>query len=258
MIIFTHIPKTAGTAVKYNLRCNFGIHHVDSRRTKRNVFTSKDLSFAKKVFPGIHAVSGHNLVDPPMNIHEPDMHLITMLRQPEVRCASNYQDEVLRGNLKESFEVWISNPHNQNRICKILTGSDDLERARILLKQYYRVVGITEHFQDSLKLLQISLKKPLALFNKKRIVASSNEIKEGLLGNEASLSLLKKYNQLDRQLYDFALEEIFLPAVEEHHEAMEKIEIPTGEFSRKYELRRSQSISYNKYIYRPLAKLLRA
>ncbi|MEN8203675.1 MAG: sulfotransferase family 2 domain-containing protein [Bacteroidota bacterium] len=258
MIVFTHIPKTAGTSLKFILRCNFGIHHVDSRNTKRKVFTDKDLSFAKKVFPGVQAITGHNLTDPPRYIHEPGVQLITMLRQPVVRCASHYQDLVLRRNLEESFETWIRNPPNQNRICKTLTGSDDVDRAKILLKEYYQVVGITEHFQDSLKLLQLHMEKPLALYNKKRVAASSNEIKDSLLGDETSLSLLKKYNHLDQQIYDFALEEIFLPAVGKYREAMNKIEISHEKCSRKHSIRRSQSIRYNKYLYRPLVRFLKA
>lgn len=256
MIIFSHIPKTAGTSLKFILRCNFGIHHVDTRHTRRKLYTDKDLAFAKKVFPGIQAITGHNLADPPRNIHEPGAHLITVLRQPEVRCASHYQDRVLRGNLKDSFDTWIRNPENQNVICKNLTGSDDVERAKILLKEHYQFVGITEHFQESLKLLQLKLDRPLDLFDKKRIVASSNKIKDGLLKEKSSLALLEKYNRLDREIYDFALKEIFLPALEKHREVLEKIQVPSVGFKQKYAHRRASSVRYNKFIYRPLIKIL--
>jgi len=256
MIVFTHIPKTAGTSLKDVLRRNFGIHHVDTLKTKRAIYKSEDLSFAKRVFPGVKAITGHNLVDPPQYIKEPGMQMITMLRKPLTRCASHYQDRVLRGNLDATFESWITDPQNQNHMCKTLTGSDDLDKAKKLLKDSYCVVGITEHFQDSLRLLQIQLDKSLDLFNKRRITASSNEIKERLLGDESLLKLLEKYNQLDQQLYDYALEEVFLPAVEKYRDQMESIVIPDSPEVWRNEIRRNNSVRYNKFVYRPLIKAL--
>jgi hypothetical protein len=45
-IIFTHIPKTAGAIIIYTLWKNFGIHHIDSFKTRRPVLTKEDLKFA--------------------------------------------------------------------------------------------------------------------------------------------------------------------------------------------------------------------
>ena len=130
MIIFTHIPKTAGTTLKYILRKNFGTHHIDSAKVKKPVYSAEDLKFARKIFRHPKAISGHNLVDPATNINEQGAQLITVLRDPLTRCASHYQDEVLRGKLKLSFEDWIADEQHQNLSVKIIAGSDDLYESK--------------------------------------------------------------------------------------------------------------------------------
>ena len=255
MIVFNHIPKTAGTSLKYILRRNFGIHHVDTQKTKQQVYTADDLKFARKVFFGVKAISGHNLIDPRVYLNEPGVQLITILRDPVMRCASHYQDHVLRRNERKSFKDWIEDTDQQNLSCKNITGSNDLAKAKKLLKESYVVVGITERFQDTLKLMQILLDESFDLYNIRRITASSNEVKINLLEDEASLKLLKKHNQLDQQLYDFVLEDIFLPSLERYGEQMDSIIIPQLDLNKRNESVRRYSIRYNNYVYRPLIRI---
>lgn len=257
MIIFTHIPKTAGTTLKSILRNNFGIYHVDSIKVKKPVYTADDLRFAKRVFFKVKAITGHNLVNPPANLQVEGAQLITMLRDPVTRCASHYQDLTQRGNLKLSFEEWIKQGKNQNAMVKIISGSNDLQSAKELLKHHYHLVGISERFQDSLKLLKIILNEPLDLKYRSLIKARSNETKKRLMEDEASLNLLKKHNQLDQQLYEFAMEDIFLPMVEKYSQEMKSVIIPAERKGRRNPFRMSSSIRYNKFVYRQLIKLFR-
>ena len=213
MIIFTHIPKTAGTTLKYILRNNFGVRHIDAAKVKKDIYTEDDLNFARKIFNRPLALSGHNLIDPASNIKEPGAKIITVLRDPLTRCASNYQDEVLRGKLKLSFEDWIAKEAHQNLSVKIISGTNDLEKAKTLLRESYHWVGITERFDESLKLLCIQINEPLNLQYRRMITAGSNEIKSSILNDPKSLELLKKHNALDQELYNYALMEIFLPAI---------------------------------------------
>jgi hypothetical protein len=256
MIIFTHIPKTAGTTLKYILRNNYGIRHIDSAKVKKDIYGEEDLRFARKIFNKPQALSGHNLIDPASNIREPGAQIITVLRDPLTRCASNYQDEVLRGNLKLSFEDWIARTEHQNLSVKIIAGGKDLEKAKILLRDSYHWVGITERFDESLRLLNLQIDEPLNLKYRRMITAGSNDIKNSLLSDPASMELLKKHNQLDSELYDFAMEKIFLPSIEKHKEAMSKITLPDQKRSKWNDFKYKRSVGYNKFVYRQLIKLL--
>ncbi len=255
MIIFSHIPKTAGTSLKFILRNNFGCQHIDSIKTHRIPFTLDDLEFAKKIFRKPLAVTGHNLVDPVSNLEGIEVRLITVLRDPLTRCAAHYQDSVLRGRLKMTFAEWISQEENQNLSVKIISGSDDLKRARYLLQEKFTFIGITEHFENSLKLLKIQLNEPLNLAYARLITAKDNRIKNELLKDTSSLALLKKYNQLDQELYNYALNEIFLPALDRHSEALDQTVIPPLIPNHRKARNFRKSVRYNKYVYRQLIKL---
>lgn len=255
MIIFTHIPKTAGTTLKYILRKNFGIYHIDSAKVKKPVYSAEDLKFARKIFRNPKAISGHNLVDPATHINEPGAQIITVLRDPVIRCASHYQDDVLRGGLKLTFREWMEDESHQNLSVKIISGSDDIEKAKKLLKDTYHWVGITERFSESLKLLNIQISSSLDFHYRRMITASSNDIKKQLLKDPASLDLLRKYNELDRELYDYAMNKIFQPAVEQHQDAMDQIILPEEKISNRTHFRYKKSVGYNKFVYRQLIKL---
>ncbi|MEX0986461.1 MAG: sulfotransferase family 2 domain-containing protein [Bacteroidales bacterium] len=255
MIIFPHIPKTAGTTLKFILRNNFGRKHIDAIKTLRSPYTRNDLEFAQKIFRNPVAITGHNLVDPVNNLADEGDKLITILRNPVIRCVSHYQDDMVRGNIKLSFAEWIGKEENQNLSVKIIAGSDDLEKAKLVLRQKFLFVGITENFSDSLKLLKLCLDIPLNLLHRKLIVARDNTIKEKLLKDPASVRLLEQHNELDQQLYDYVLQEIFLPSVKAHTRSLQQITVPPPTSVRRNETNLRKSVRFNKFVYRQLIKI---
>lgn len=255
MIVFSHIPKTAGTSLKYILRKNYGARHIDALKTKRSPFSEKDLRFAKNVFPHPEAITGHNVVDPLTNFAGPDDQLITMLREPVSRCASHYQDLVSRNGLAASFEEWIGDERNQDLSVQTIAGTRNLKKAKQLLREAYTFTGITERFNDSTRLMKVQLCKPIDLDYRRLITARNNMIKKSLLEDDASLKLLKKHNAGDAELYDYALNEIFLPALETHQEALAKVPPPRQKNIPRNEAPVRKSVLFNRYIYRQLIKL---
>jgi hypothetical protein len=255
MIFFTHIPKTAGTTLKMILRNNFGTGHIDSAKVKRPVYTASDLRLARTIFRRPEAISGHNLVNPLANIGEPGMQLITFLRDPVMRCASHFQDDVLRGGFNGTIREWISEAGHQNLTTRIIAGSDDLGLAKKLLKEDYLFVGITEHFSDSMKLLQVKLRRSLNMNYRRMITAKSNTVKDQLLADPAGMELISAHNAMDIELYEFAMKEIFLPEIKKHSAEMEQVNEPIEKKDRSGERKFWWSVKFNKWVYRPIVKL---
>ena len=230
---------------------------MNTDKTKRKVFVQDDLEFARRIFPGPEVLTGHNLVDPSNNLEQENLTLITFLREPLARCASHYQDQVLRRNIPQSFPEWIAMPSEQNRMVKMIAGEEDLNKAKRLLKEKYTFVGITEQFDASIRLLAVRYPHEITLDHYRLLVARDNHIKQEIFRDPVLHALLVENNRLDSALYRFAVEEVFEPAVEKHREAMKAVEVPDPKTGRPFTPKIQGSKIYNKFIYRQLLKYLK-
>lgn len=208
MIVFLHIPKTGGTTFRSILQRNHGIRHCHSHQTRKDTFSQADFNFVRKVFPGLKSIAGHNLVDP-LSLSLPDPFYITFLREPIARVISHYQDTVLRGNNRATFEESLkTSDHLQNLIVKLMAGKPDLDKAKRFLEKC-GVVCFTEKFDLSLHLVERLCPDKLDLRYYRRVVARDNTVKDKLRRDERMLELARNYNRLDLELYSFAANEIF-------------------------------------------------
>ncbi|MCK5066211.1 MAG: sulfotransferase family 2 domain-containing protein [Bacteroidales bacterium] len=211
MIVFEHIPKTAGTTLKVIFRNSFGRADCDSNIVKKEVFTNRDLEIAGRVFPSVKSISGHNLRNPVENLEGEGRFYITFLRDPVVRTVSHYQDQRLRGNCKLDFEEWFREESFHDLQVKHIAGEADLAKAKELLKNSYALVGMTEQFGLSLDLLRLITPYPLNTDYKRHVVASDNSIKNSILEDPLKLELIREGNRLDLELYSYVKEEIWKP-----------------------------------------------
>lgn len=254
MLVFVHIEKTAGTTLKFILRNSFGIEHCDSLKTKKAIFTQEDLNFAKKVFWNIKCITGHNLVEPTEHLNEDDLSFLTFLRDPISRSASYYQDHCLRGNGRIGFEDWMKDPKKHNMQTKRIAGEGDVEKAKKLLRDQYSFVGLTERFDESLKLLSIVCHEKLNLKYKKKLISQDNSIKNEILNNQESLELLKEANQSDIDLYDYVKSKLFPERLQKHQNEVKKLDLPQPYESEEIAFRHKLSVAFNKYIFKQFAK----
>jgi Sulfotransferase family len=208
MIVFLHIPKTAGSTFQFILENTFGISACHSNHAKKPVFRQDDFEFARKFFPFMKSLAGHNLVDPAaLNI--PEVFHMTFLREPVARVFSHYQESVLTGGSRLSFEEALrQNEELENLHVKLMAGERNLDKAKRYLERC-AFVGLTEKFNLSLHLLGKLSPYPLNLHYLRRRTSPTNDIRQRLADDPRMVELAQGKNQLDLALYDFAIKEIF-------------------------------------------------
>jgi hypothetical protein len=208
MILFLHIPKTAGTTFQFILENSLGMTHCHLGHLGKTVVDQRDLDFTRKLFPWLRSIAGENLTDP-LRFSVPDPFYITFLREPVARVFSHYQNDVLRCGKKMTFEESLrSDEELENTQVKRLAGKADLGRAKLVLEKF-NVVGLTEKFDLSLHMLDKICPYKLNLNYKRKTTAINNSVKQSLEGDSRIVDMAREKNKLDLELYDFAVKEIF-------------------------------------------------
>ena len=254
MMVFLHVPKTAGTSFRFVLENTFGLAHCHANHTRLPVFGEADLRFARKVFPGLRSIAGHCLIDPPSLPFENPFYM-TFLREPIARVISHYQDRVVRQHLKETFEQSLRRREElENLHVKLMAGGNNLDKARRFLDRC-GFVGLTEQFNLSLHVLGRLSPCPLNLNYRRKVVARDNTVKNSILGDSRLLDMAREYNKLDLELYDHAVKEVFPRLCQragiDPSAAVPSFEIDAGQFKWRYFMGRM----YNRAVFRQLCKV---
>lgn len=230
-LIFLHIPKTAGISMRQIIEAQYEpktIWTVSGSGSGKNAMAilSKMSDDEKRK---IRLIQGHNVLCL-MNSYEPQhVTLFTMLRNPIERVISHFY-YVKRTPEHEDYEIVTSQGMDlkgyfihsiskevNNGQTRILAGrefwnyefgkcpSELLDKAKENLENLCAVVGLTERFDETVRLLHDTFGWTIPIYEKKNV--SNNKPKRSELGSE-TLKLLEKYNRLDIELYHFA-EELF-------------------------------------------------
>jgi hypothetical protein len=208
MIVFLHIPKTAGSTFQFILENSFGICACHTNHTKQKVFTQSAFNLAQKIFPCLKSISGHNLIDP-LQLSVPNPFHITFLRDPIARVISQYRDSTNLGRNTRNFEESMKSlPDYENLHVKLMAGEQNLDKAKRYIEAC-SFVGLTEKFDLSLHMLDKLSPYKLNLKYVRRRVTPSTAPKVNLENDERMMDIARDHNRLDLELYAFARKEIF-------------------------------------------------
>jgi hypothetical protein len=215
LFAFVHIPKTAGSTISAILRQSFRTAHCDIRLGKQfdvPPLSLETLRRTRRVYRRLRSIAGHGVL-PRGPLHEAreGMQFYTFLRDPLVRCASEYQYLVQRDGLAVSFDQWIRTDPARNRMTKMLCGREDAEAAVSMFRQgTVGFVGLTERFNESLVLLRKWFHEPaLDIRYRAKNVMADNQIKNQLLASPATRGRLLDANREDVILYRHVVQALY-------------------------------------------------
>ncbi|MDM5225449.1 sulfotransferase family 2 domain-containing protein [Cytobacillus sp. NJ13] len=213
LIIHTHIPKTGGMTLRSIANKNY-----DKEKMLTNVFSSSVSKFIKDIGEktDIEFVTGHH----PFGLHKYTNRpcaYITMLRDPVERVISMYfynlrkENHPLHKKVKQlTFEEFINdkglfrrtvNRQTQKIIGSLIPKESDLQKAKNILNKHYKVVGITEMFDESIYLMKKELGWQNISYERKNYTADRPTREH--FSNDV-IERIKELNHLDMQLYTWA------------------------------------------------------
>lgn len=209
LLVFSHIPKTAGTSFNYLLRGYFGSSLLAARHRGgvTATYTKDNLLRDSRYFRHLRCVSGHSLKPyEPLDINGYQLRWFTFLRNPVDRLISHYIHQ-LTSNVdlyNVGIEEWMARFNRSNLMTRHIAGEEDVEMAIDILTSRFSFVGFTEHFKDSLSLFRetFHLDDFSPTQGKARMTVRDKGLRESIYAEESLLSVIRENNVLDIELYE--------------------------------------------------------
>lgn len=233
VIIFQHIPKTAGTTFRYIIQYQFPpsgiceLYGSSGPHIQRIEKLQKLSDSQRKKIKIINTHIGfglHNFLQQPCTY-------ITFLREPISRTISMYYyfqktknfrfsnlslrefvqtyEGVQNGMTKNLAGIVLKSQlseHSENQ--EFFCTEESLKIAQENIQKHFKFVGISERFDESLLLLQQKLGWKIPLYDRSNISKKPNNI------DQDTIKLIEELNQFDSQLYQYAVT-IFEQLIEE-------------------------------------------
>jgi len=259
MLAFVHIEKCAGQTVHWILRSSYGINHCDvlpwqgyNAMSPLDGYSARDLRRLRTVYPRLQSIAGHKVrIYTDLPKAQPNVRFFALMREPLRRQASHFQFLQERRQLPVTFEEWVhTNDWGPNWQTRMLTGTDDVSEAIRVLENKQVLVGLVEHFDESLLLVKQLLTPDLNISYARKNVASDKTLANQLLADKRTRAILEEQNQADLELYTYVKNELY-PAFKQEYgrqltEDLHQFQSNRGQFHKS---RVWQSRLYRNLIY---------
>ncbi|MDN5850209.1 MAG: sulfotransferase family 2 domain-containing protein [Nitrococcus sp.] len=261
VIAFVHIEKTAGKAIKHQLRRALGLGHCDVKRWREDAdyFSAADLRRLLWVYPRLCSIAGHSIkAYSDLKAGFSSLQYYTFLRDPIQRSISHYQYRMNLGSINCSFEDWIRDESNHDWQVRTLAGAPDLERALDMLDHDISFIGLQERLDESLALMHraLNLNHVISSASERVNAAKSSSIRDEILRDTRNLRLLQRANRLDIELYRYAETVIYPRQQRAFGSAPENLRNASSFWSR-YSHGYCSNVIYRELVYKPIVWLYR-
>lgn len=165
MLIYVHIPKTAGSTMKSLLQRNFGRRFFGFYTDRRGKFLTDDelIQLVRQMYPAKEVLGGHDIRPlQEKSVQGIDLRYVTFIRHPFSRAISLYYFEkkhsVGSHISQKSFREYVKQRPTHDRAISNwqsfnISSRGSFEHAKELLDDFL-MVGVVERFDLSLILLQ--------------------------------------------------------------------------------------------------------
>jgi hypothetical protein len=227
LLIFIHIERCGGTTINHLMLSNYpGVLapkiaasiNQKSKQVPSYDYRPEDLKQLLSVYPRIRFIGGHHtrVYQPYQGVIKRPAFFFTFLRDPLDRYLSHLNYQRISMGINWTPDEFIHNPRFNNWQTFRIAGEQNLSKAKEYLADKMNFTGITEKFDESL----VMMRNLAGLEGFRLKYAQQNRIRSEK--NPASLKILKyddldnhqknklqENNQLDLELYEYALKEIF-------------------------------------------------
>jgi hypothetical protein len=271
-IIFTHIPRSGGTTLARILETQYRsdeqfLFYVREKGGNTDEALTEFAGLPDERRKKLKLLFGHTS----FGIHEgyESYTYITLLRDPVERAVSYYyyiitqpghylHEMVLRNRMRlEDFVASGMSTELDNIQTRQISGVKDvrygkctatmLDSAKLNLVRQYAICGITERFDESVLLMKRLFGWEYPFYLKRNVISAKPPIKEI---PESTVEMIKRSNDLDVQLYQFALARFQASIAEQdrsfHHE-LEAFRKYNGVLGRHY-LGKSMLFVWNQFV----------
>lgn len=263
LIAFVHIEKGAGQTFIRILENNFTYKHcrvAPFSQQHKGIFKANDLKKIFRINPFTQAISGHSIKPySDLNTYMPNIHYVTIIRDPVERYISHYQYWVKNLNKKIRFEEFLKIDAMRDFQTKKIAGIPQIEEAKRVLLEKFLLVGLLEDFDTFLSLLKIKLLpfKFNCMYEKKNI-AKDNSIKIKIKNNMHKFKKeIIRNNKKDIELYHFVKESLLKKELN-LAEILNRNTCQDFEHSYRYQTKRELiGKLYRNFYYGPIFTILR-
>ncbi|HRX52286.1 MAG TPA: sulfotransferase family 2 domain-containing protein [Candidatus Krumholzibacteria bacterium] len=214
LLVFIHIPKTAGRSLETMLRSTYGVryYHAVPWAPQRAAgehgdgfslptYDHADFRRLRRLSPGMRAVGGHQIA------LWSDLHALTpcryftFLREPLARGASAYLYHRDTEPDPLTWEQWLAWPEHHAHQTRYLDRGGDPQGAIDAIERLGVFVGLMERYEESLLLLKTLVAPELnPAYLRVNVGRSSGGARE-LLDDPAAAAELRRIHAADFPVY---------------------------------------------------------